>query len=148
LNVDEIPDAVIEKIMSMKSYNSLVTVTQKHHLWYMSKLKRVSTTNQKFNDILNPDIEFTNPKNKNVIVKEISLVVGDDFDTKGTVKVFSDKVLVFENESAGDFTDVSEISIKILDGLVLKRNEKIKFFIKSSDSTKVSITAQVVLGEL
>ena len=147
MNLEDIPDAVVNKILSLKSDSPcIVTVKKKPELWLTSKLKRGSTTKQEFPDVLHPDISFENPKKNNVIVKGISLSPNNIFREKGMVKVYVGALPVFENETAGDFTDVTDISIDLQDGLILKRGEKIDVFLLSNDGTIVSMTVQITLG--
>ena len=148
VNIDEIPDIIVQKILSMKSdVPCLVTIKKKPYLWCTSKLKRASSANVQFNDFLNPDITFTNPKKTSVVIKEISLIPDDSFKERGIVKILADTFPVFENENAGDFTDVSELILDIPEGLILGRDKSVKVFFMSSDGTEVSLSVFVKFGD-
>ena len=144
MNIEDIPQAVVDKIIQIKS--DTVTVRPKPEEWIKSMLKRGSTNETIFNDILNPDIEFENPKKTPVVIKAISLIPDNNFKGKGKIKVIVGSFPVFENESHGDCINTSEILLDIPNGLILNRDEKIKIFLESSDDTIISITAQITLG--
>lgn len=93
----------------------------------------------------NPALEIENVDGASLI-KEISFSPDTNFKTKGLLKILVDEVEIYELKNVGVFQIVSIQTIKLPKGYKLRRNAKIKFLLKSTDGTSVSLAVTLTFG--
>jgi len=94
-----------------------------------------------------PDISFKNPYKKPCRVKQVSLIPDGSFKEKGMVEIYIGDELFFKNKKFGSFANVSDSTIPLFGGEILKSGESVSVFIKSEDGAMVSLAVQVAFGE-
>jgi len=130
----------VEKIKPVLFYRETKDYT------YSKTFKITSTQNKK--EPNEPNHKFKNPKKSDVAIDSIRVKVNANFQTKGFIQIVSDGRIILENETAGDFELSDEWIQKYDDGLLLKQDSTIDFFVWSSDGTEVKVSVNVTLGNV
>lgn len=146
IQMDEIPDAVVEKILSMKSNNiCTVKVKQEPRSFYYVEVKEAVTKLKLKNDILHPNIEFKNPKNSDVTLQAFTIQrIPSTFNFN--IEIYANESLFYKTHGCY-FTANKLNTIRIKDGLRIKKGNSIKVFVTSVDGEKVELKMQVEFGD-
>ncbi len=99
-----------------------------------------STTSQKLVQLF----EIENPFKQDVLITEIDLIPDTNFRSVGILKIEANREEFYNSEVVGYFANIGTDVILIPDGLLLEREEKVKFFTKNNDgTTSISLAARV-----
>lgn len=142
--IAKIADVVLDKYKKIKedSKQNVIVTTHETDKFSLTELDDAVTTQKEF-DKDNPNLEFENPYKKPCKVKTISIVPDDEFKTKGMIEVYIGDEIFFRNKNFGNFRKIDASVIPLDGGEIIKVNEAIRVFIKSSDESSVGVAVQV-----
>ena len=144
--VSEIMSKLGSIIMKGKQVPQLVRIITEPSKFRSTKLKRASTTSTTFPDLDSPDIEITNPLDRDTTIKHLTIIPDGTFKTNGSIKIFVDDVKAFDNDAAADFTDIAELKIEAITGKAIKQNRSVKVLMKTSSGT-AKLALAVTFGD-
>ena len=145
--ITKIADVIFEKYRKLQDEKEDKTITVKfdNDKFPYVELDSNTTVNEEFNKDA-PSLTFDNPHKKSCKVKEISFVPDGTFKTKGMIEIFIQDEIIYKNKNFGNFANVSQVTIPLNGGTLLKPNESVKIYLKSSDGASVGIAAQITFG--
>lgn len=121
-----------------------IPIKQKPDTFSFTELGRATTIAVSKPDT--PDLEFNNPRKVESVITGISIIPNSAFKTKGLVIITVNKVTVYKNKAAGDFTDLIDSKVDIPRGKTIKPSDKVRVHLWTSDGTSSSLTVQVTFG--
>ena len=129
--MDEIKKFVFDKDTIVKVRNIPVPVKTVKEF-----LDRVSITATKFNE--KADVSFQNPWDAMARVTAVSIIPDATAKTNCTLKVKVSEATLLNVNDAADLTDVSALPLTLPnEGLMIRANEKVELFAKTSAGTSV-----------
>ncbi len=90
-----------------------IEIIEKADAFSFTETKRATTTSDKYPDKDKPDLEFKNPLDKTLKLREFSLVPNANFKTNGMVEIRIDESLVYRSSTVANFTDIVDHITKI-----------------------------------
>jgi len=144
----EITDKLFPVKQDIEEIKKTVETSSKPITFSKTLIEGETTTNQSFKKT--PIIEIENPLKEDLKIESVSFVPDASFKAKGVLKIqSSDGNFSVESKNPGDFSDVVDVIVKYLNGLLFERNKSIKIhFWNGTDGVAVKLTVMVTFGRI
>jgi len=141
----ELNEAVL-KIQESMDIISKIKIRRDIETYSYSKVFKISTSQtKKLPD--EPNYVFKNPKQTDVMITDLNIIFDGTMQTTGVIQIISDGRILLETEKSGDLEIRTEWKKKYEDGLLLKKDSDVKFFVWS-DGTAVKCSGDINLGDV
>jgi len=129
----------MDKISNMKIQREVET-------YYYSRIFKIeSSQDKKIPD--EPNYVFKNPKKIDVSISNLNVTFDGTMQTTGLIQIISDGRILLETEKGGDLEINSKWEKEYPDGLLLKKDSDVKFFVWSN-GTLVKCSGDITLGDV
>ncbi len=136
----------IERLIDKKFEQ--IEVIEKADAFSFTETKRATTTSSKYPDKDKPNLEFKNPLDKILKIREFSIIPNSAFKTKGMVEIRINQSLIYRSSTVANLTDLVDHISRLVKGKRIKSTESVKVFIKNDDnSTSIGLTVTIQFAE-
>lgn len=132
--------------LKMPEIQKVITV-DKPAKFSLTEINRASTTANARPST--PNMEFSNPRDSESIIEQISVVPDANFRSEGMVEIQVNDAPVYRTKSVGAFIDTGDDTTVFKRGKLVNNGDTIKVFIWNGvDTDSVALTVKITFGEV
>ena len=145
--ITKIADILFQKYNKLQEekQNKVTIIKLDTNKFTYTELDDGSTQNKEY-DKDNPDLQFKNPYKRKCLIKCVSITPDVLFKTNGMLEIYIGDEIFFKSKKFGNFKKIDSDVIPLDGGELIKPNESVKIYLKSSDGAAVGVAAQITFG--